>query len=126
MQVSTLVGIVAMVIAMVLYSIGAWGAFRAKKFSQKNAMFVLGGVVFDVIGTGAMFVSAGNSFVNDLHTWVALVAFFGMLVVGVVATWAVQKNKDELLARLSKWALAPWALWAFVFVWGFVTNMPRK
>jgi uncharacterized repeat protein (TIGR03987 family) len=121
-----MVGIVAMVVAMVLYSVGVWGAFRAKKLSQKNVMFVLAGVVFDVIGTGAMFVSAGNTFVNDLHTWVAMVAFFGMLILGIVGTWAVQKNKDELLAKLSKWALAPWVLWAFVFVWGFFQNMPRK
>jgi uncharacterized repeat protein (TIGR03987 family) len=126
MQVSTLVGIVAMVIAVVLYSIGVWGAFRAKRFSQKNVMFVVGGVVFDAIGTGAMFVSAGYAFKNDLHTWVALVAFFAMLLLGIVGTWAVQKNRDELLAKLSRWALAPWALWAVVFVWGFFTNMPRK
>jgi hypothetical protein len=125
MQVSTMVGIVAMIVAMILYSIGVWGAFRAKKFSQRSVMFILGGVVFDVIGTGGMFVSAGYTFVNDAHTWVALAAFFAMLAVGIVGTWAVQKSKDALLANLSKWALAPWALWAFVFVWGFILNMPR-
>jgi hypothetical protein len=126
MQVSTMVGIAAMIVAVVLYSIGVWGAFRAKKFSQKNVMFVLGGVVFDVIGTGGMFVSAGYKFVNDLHTYVALVAFFAMLAVGIVGAWAVQKKRDDLLTKLSKWALAPWALWAVVFVWGFYQNMPRK
>jgi len=123
---ATMVGILGMIVAMTLYSIGVWGAYRGKKFSQRNVMFILGGVIFDVIGTGGMFVTAGNTFVNDAHTWVALAAFFGMLAVGLIGTWAVQKKKDELLATLAKWALAPWALWAFVFVWGFYQNMPKK
>lgn len=125
MQPSTMVGILAMIVAMVLYSIGVWGAFRAKAFSQKHTLFVLGGVFFDVIGTGAMFVSAGYMFLNDAKTYVALVAFFAMLALGLVATWAVQKNMDDLRAKLATWALAPWALWAAVFVWGFVAKMPR-
>lgn len=125
MKPSTLIGIVGMLVAMVLYSIGAWGAFRGKRFTQKNVMFVLGGVIFDVIGTGGMFVTAGNRFlfdtpVNIVHTSAALVAFFGMLAVGILGTWAVQSKKDELLARLSRWAMAPWALWAIIFVWGML------
>jgi histidine ammonia-lyase len=28
-------------------------------------------------------------------------------------------NKDKMAASLSKLVLAPWALWALVFVWGF-------
>ena len=126
MKPATMVGILGMIVAMVLYSIGVWGAYRGKRFSQRNVMFVLGGVFFDVIGTGAMFVAAGYRFVNDVHTWVALAAFFAMLAVGLICTWAVQKNRDELLAKMSKWALAPWALWAFVFVWGFYQNMPKR
>jgi uncharacterized repeat protein (TIGR03987 family) len=120
-----MVGVLGMIVAMVLYSIGVWGAYRSKKFSQRNVMFILGGVVFDVIGTGGMFVTAGNRFLFDtpsniVHTTAALVAFFGMLAVGIVGTWAVQKNKDELLATLSRWALAPWTLWAVIFVWGML------
>jgi hypothetical protein len=122
---ATMIGVLGMLVAMVLYSIGVWGAYRSKKFSQRNVMFVLGGVVFDVIGTGGMFVTAGNRFLFDtpmniVHTTAALLAFFGMLTVGIVGTWAVQKNKDELLAVLSRWALAPWTLWAIIFVWGML------
>jgi len=121
----TMVGVLGMIVALVLYSIGVWGAYRSKKFSQRNVVFVLVGVVFDVIGTGGMFVAAGNRFLFDttfniVHTSAAFLALFGMLAVGLVGVWAVQKNKDELLATLSRWALAPWTLWAIIFVWGML------
>jgi len=121
----TMVGVLGMIVALVLYSIGVWGAYRSKKFSQRNVMFVLVGVVCDVIGTGGMFVAAGNKFLFDttfniVHTSAAFLALFGMLAVGIVGLWAVQKNKDELLATLSRWALAPWTLWAIIFVWGML------
>jgi len=126
---ATLVGVVGMIVALVLYSIGVWGAFRAKRFTQGRVMYVLGGVFFDVIGTGGMFVAAGNRLAfdtptNAAHTVAALVAFFAMLAVGVFGVWAVQAKKDEMLARLSRWALAPWALWLIVFVWGMLQR-PR-
>ena len=125
MKPETMVGVLGMIVALVLYSIGVWGAYRSKKFSQRNVMFVLVGVVFDVIGTGGMFVAAGNKFLfdttfNSVHTSAAFLALFGMLAVGIVGLWAVQKNKDELLATLSRWALAPWTLWAIIFVWGML------
>lgn len=125
MKPATMVGVLGMIVAMTLYSIGVWGAYRGKKFSQRNVMFILGGVIFDVIGTAGMFVTAGNTFLfsplpEAIHTIAAFVAFFGMLAVGLVGTWAVQKNKDALLAKLSMWALAPWAVWAALFVWGML------
>lgn len=117
----TLIGVVAMVVALVLYSIGVWGAFRAKKVSRRNVMFILGGLVFDVLGTVMMFITAGNRFLWEApHTWGALLAFLGMLIVGIVGLWALNAGKDEALAKLSRWALAPWTLWAVVFVWGML------
>ena len=125
MKPATLIGVLGMLVAMVLYSIGVWSAYRAKGFVQKSVMFIFGGVIFDVIGTGCMFVTAGNKFLfytplNIVHTSAALVAFFGMLAVGIFGVWAVQSKKDELLAKLSRWALAPWTLWAIIFVWGML------
>jgi uncharacterized membrane protein YiaA len=125
MKPEVMVGVLAVIVAMVLYSIGVWGAYRSKRFSQRNVMFILVGVVFDVIATGAMFVAAGNTFqfdttYNIVHTTIALLGFFGMLAVGLVGIWGVQKSKDELLAGLSRWALAPWALWAVSFVLGLL------
>ena len=121
MKPATLIGVAGMLVAMVLYSVGVWGAFRAKKVREQDVMFILGGVVFDVIGTGGMFVTAGNKFLwSAPHTWAAFVAFFGMLLVGIAGTWLISAHKDELVAKLSRWALAPWALWAAVFVCGML------
>lgn len=120
MKLSTIVGIVGMLAAMVLYSIGAWGAFRAKAVRRKDVYFLIGGVIFDIVGTMGMYVTAGNRFLWEApHTWAALVAFFGMALVAVFGLLAVGWNKDKLAGMLSKLVLAPWALWALVFVWGF-------
>jgi hypothetical protein len=122
---ATMIGVLGTIVAIVLYSIGVWGAYRRKRFSTRDLLFIVGGLVFDVIGTGGMFVTAGNRFLvdtplNALHTAVAFLAFFGMLAAALVGLWAVRANKDELLANLSRWALAPWTLWAIVFVWGML------
>jgi hypothetical protein len=122
----TLIGIVAMVAAMILYSIGVWGAFRAKKVSRRTVIFLVSGAVFDILGTAMMYLAAGGRFLwESPHTWVAMAALVGMLAAAIVAAWAVG-GKDELLVKLSRWMLAPWALWAVVFVWGFFQNMPKK
>ena len=120
MKPETIVGIVSMLVAMVLYSMGAWGAFKAKTLRKKDVLFLIGGVIFDTLGTGAMWVAAGGRFLTDLHTMVALVAYFLMLLLTVVGLWAVGWAKDKLAGTLAKFVLAPWALWALVFVWGFL------
>lgn len=121
MKIETLVGIAGMLVAMVLYSIGSWGAFRAKVMRKKDVLFLIGGVLFDVIGTGGMYVAAGNKFLmDDPHTWAALVAFFAMVLVSILGLWAVGWKKDRLATTLSRFVLAPWGLWALVFVWGFL------
>lgn len=121
MKPETLVGIVGMLVALVLYSIGSWGAFRAKSMRKNDVLFLIGGVLFDMIGTGGMYVAAGNKFLWDAaHTWGALLAFFLMVIVAILGLWAVGWKKDALSKRLASVVLGPWAIWAIVFVWGFL------
>lgn len=120
MKPEVIVGILGAVVAMVLYSIGAWGAFRAKAMRRRDVYFLIGGVIFDMIATGGMWVAAGGKFLADLHTFVALTAYFLMLLTAIVGLFAIGWKRESLAAGLSKWVLAPWALWAAVFVWGFL------
>jgi len=121
-----MVGIAGMLVAMVLYSMGVWGAFRAKQMRKNDVLFLIGGVLFDIIGTGGMWYAAGGKFLSDAHTLVALVAFFLMLLSAILGLWAVGWGKEKLSATLSRWMLAPWALWAIVFVWGFLQNGMKR
>jgi len=127
--VNIIVGNVALIIALALYSIGVWGAFRAKAFSGKHLAMLWLGVAFDAVATFMMAISAGGSLqwdtpANKLHTALALAAFFGM--VGVAAAVSPLKASEKARTMLTRVAVAPWALWLGVYVWGMLTRMPRR
>jgi hypothetical protein len=125
MPVNIIVGLVALLVALVTYSIGTWGAFRAKAVSAKHLLMLWIGVAFDVLATVMMGLQSGGLDLSPKglwHTVFALAAFFGMLAVAAVGTWAQRAGRDDILARLSRWVLAPWALWVIVFLWGMATR----
>jgi hypothetical protein len=127
--VNIIVGNVALIIALVLYSVGVWGAFRAKAFSGKHHTMIWVGVCFDILATLMMSISAGGSLqwdtpANKLHTAVALAAFLGM--VGVASAVSPLKVSAKASKALTRWAVAPWALWIGVYVFGMATKIPRR
>jgi len=87
------------------------------------------GVAFDAVATFMMAISAGGSLqwdtpANKLHTALALAAFFGM--VGVASAVSPLKLNEKARTALTRVAIAPWALWVGVYVWGMITRMPRR
>jgi hypothetical protein len=118
LPVNIIVGILSLLVALVLYSIGAWGAFRAKTVRVIHLGFLWAGFVFDVIATAMMAIQAGG-LVPDLHTLLALV---GMLACALLGVWAHRAGKAQVGATLSRWVLAPWVVWVFVFVWGMASR----
>jgi hypothetical protein len=129
MPVNIIVGNVALIVALVLYSIAVWGAFRAKAYSTKHLVMIWVGVAFDVVATLMMAISAGGSLqwdtpANQLHTGFALAAYLGMVMVASAAP--PLKANGRCSALLTKIAIAPWALWIGVYVWGMATKIPRR
>ena len=126
MPVNIVIGLIALLVALVLYSMGAWGAFRAKGITSRQVTYVWVGFVFDVLATAMMAISSHGLDLVPLshlvHTVVAFVAMFGMLAAAIVGMRAVSKGDDALRASVARWVLAPWALWIVVFVWGMVTR----
>ena len=127
--INIIVGNIALIVALALYSFGVWGAFRAKAFSGKHLTMMWLGVVFDVIATLMMAISAGGSLqwdtpANKLHTALALAAFFGM--VGVASAVSPLKANGRCRTLLTRIAVAPWALWLGVYVWGMATRLPKR
>jgi uncharacterized repeat protein (TIGR03987 family) len=121
MPVNVLIGIFAIIIALVLYSIGVWRCMRAKSMQPRSLSFLWAGFVFDVLATAMMVLQAGG-LQNDLHTILALVAMFGMLAAALLGTWAYRQGQTKLSSLVARWVLAPWAVWAFVFVWGMISR----
>jgi hypothetical protein len=142
MQPTVIAGLVFMLAALVMYSLGVWGAFRKKGASKRHVMFLWIGVACDVLGTLMMMMQAPDKvtanlatnpafymmtaplgaytlvFVNDLKTKLALVALPAMAVFAGLATYASKAGREAMAKTLSRVILAPWALWVVVFLMG--------
>ncbi len=119
MPVNIMIGMLALLVALVLYSGGTGGAFRRKGLSRKHVLIIWIGVAFDVVATAMMAIQAGG-LVNDVHTYLAFIGIGGMAAVAGVGTWALAQDREATLQSLSRIVLAPWAVWLFVFVWGMI------
>jgi hypothetical protein len=137
-------------VALVLYSIGVGGAFRRKGATRSQLVLLWVGVAFDVLATLMMAIqptssvatnlAANPSFyivtagmgtttlvlINDLKTYLALLGMAGMVVGAAFATAAFRKHDAKAALSVSRWIVAPWALWVAVFVYGIATRMPRR
>ena len=130
MPINIVIGLIALLVALVLYSLGTWGAFRAKAFQRKHVTYIWIGFAFDVLATAMMAIAAGGLDLSPLpdllHTIVAFVGMFGMLAVAIVGSRALSAANDAMLRSLSRWAIAPWAVWVFVFVWGMLARGSQR
>ena len=126
MPLNIVVGLVALLVALVFYSIGTWGAFRSGAVTRRHVTYLWIGFAFDVLATAMMAIAAGgldlSPLADLLHTVVAFLGMFGMLAVAVVGSRALARGSSTALARLSRWVVAPWAIWVFVFVWGMISR----
>ena len=150
MPVTILAGLLFVLVALVMYSLGAWGAFRRKGATKSSVRFLWIGFVFDVLATLMMAlqptatvqanVATNPSFyllvigfgttslilLNNLKTYLALLAMAGMLGAAIFSGIALKSGDAGKNMRMSRVVLAPWALWAIVFVFGLVENMPKR
>lgn len=126
MPATIVVGLVALIVALIIYTMGSVGAFRSKSITRRHVTYLWIGVGFDVLATAMMAIDAGGLAVEPLadllHTIVAFVALLGMVDIAAGGTWAIGKGNDKMRATIAKWALVPWALWVFVFLWGMVVR----
>jgi uncharacterized membrane protein len=124
--VNIIIGLVALLVALVLYSMGSWGAFRAKTISSRQVTYLWIGFGFDVLATSMMAIAAGGLDLTPmsdlLHTVAAFVVMFGMLAMAVVGGRAIAAANDSLRATVAKWILVPWVLWVVMFVWGLLSR----
>ena len=121
MPVNIMIGILALVIALVLYTMAVWQAFRSKGLKPKQLYLLWTGFVFDVIATAMMAIEAGG-IQRDLHTAVAFIGMFGMLAAAAIGTWAQSNRKDDVLASVARLVAIPWVVWVVVFVWGMASR----
>jgi len=123
MPVTVMIGILALFVALILYTMAVWQAFRSKTLKPKQLYFLWIGFGFDVLATSMMAIRAGG-IQHDLHSIIAFIGMFGMLAAVAVGTWAYAKRNQSVLAAVAKWIVVPWVLWVAVFVWGMISRGP--
>ena len=119
MPFNIIVGLLALLVALVLYTIAVWAAFVAKRVKVWHVVALWAGVAFDMLATGMMALQIGG-FAADLHTLLAMLVWAGMVAVSAVATRALVKSDVALSAKVARWSTVPWLLWVAVLVWGMV------
>jgi hypothetical protein len=125
MPLNIIVGLIALLVALVLYTIASVGAFRAKRITRAHVVMLWAGVLFDVLATLMMAIQIGG-FGRDLHTVLAVLAWAGMTAGAGFATWATVASDERIGALTARWLLAPWALWVLVFVYGLVERGAKR
>lgn len=129
MPVTVIVGLLALLLALIHYSIGVWTAFRRKGFGRLQVWTLWLGVFFDIAATVSMGWTVGGLDLSTKglpHTVLALIAFLGMLLVAIVGEMSYVRKDEALGARWSRYAIAPWVFWVAVFLWGLATRMPSR
>jgi hypothetical protein len=150
MPITILAGTLFVVAALVLYTIGAIGAFRKKGASKRDLMLLWLGFGFDVLGTAVMAVQTtaavtaklvtnasayiftlplgGTTVVleNGVSTYLALLGMLGMLVVIILTARAAASKDDKTARTMSRVIFAPWVIWVVSFVMMTVEKMPKR
>jgi hypothetical protein len=126
MPINIIVGLLALLVAVTLYTIGTWSAFRAKTFTRRTLIMLWVAAFFDVVATEAMALQYGGLDLRPgvpfWHTVLALLVMAGMIATVAVASWAVAGGREGLTTKCARWIPLPWALWVAVFVWGLLTR----
>lgn len=130
MPINIIVGLVALLVALVLYTVATFSALRRKGFAVRQVAMLWVGLVFDALATVMMGLSIGGLDLRPgaplLHTVLALLAMAGMFVGACVGTYAMVSGDDGVGRTMSRLLVAPWALWVAVFVWGMLTRGPVR
>jgi len=129
MPLNIVVGLVALFVALVLYSIASWGAFRAKSITKWQVILLWVGFAFDTLATAMMAIQARGldlaPLSHMLHTILAFVAMAGMLVAAIMSGRALA-GSDTGKAGVARWILAPWAFWVILFLWAMISRAPAR
>ena len=122
MPVNVIVGLLSLLLAFILYTVGTWTAFRRKGFGVLQVATLWLGFALDVTATVSMAWRIGGldfaTPAGALHTTLALLVMAGMAISAAVGTYAWSKQDGQLGAKMARLIPLPWALWLLMFLWG--------
>jgi uncharacterized repeat protein (TIGR03987 family) len=114
--------IVAMILALALYSIGVWGEKLVGRLQPWQLWFFWSGFACDATGTTLMGRMAGK-FILELHGLTGLTAILLMALHAVWASAALALKQERVITHFHRFSVAVWTLWLIPFFTGMVLAM---
>ena len=114
--------IVAMILALTLYSIGVWGEKLVGRLRPWQLWFFWLGFACDTTGTTLMGRIAGK-FDLDVHGLTGLAAILLMALHAAWATVALALKQERVITHFHRFSVTVWTLWLIPFVTGLVLAM---
>jgi uncharacterized repeat protein (TIGR03987 family) len=114
--------IVAMTVALTLYTIGVWSEHLARYLKPWHLLFFWGGLLFDAVGTEMMHLLAGGQFDLSLHSLTGTVALLLMAAHALWATIVLIRHRKQELENFHRLSLAVWIFWLIPYGTGVVLN----
>jgi len=116
-----LFSIIAMMSALIFYSIGVWGEKISGRLSLANVIFFWIGFSFDTVGTTIMGIISG-SFQANIHGITGLLAIILMFIHALWATIVLAKKQEGLIVKFHRFSIIVWLIWLIPFGTGIVLN----
>jgi uncharacterized repeat protein (TIGR03987 family) len=117
--VSTLLhySVVAMILALILYSIGVWGEKLVGRLQPWQLWFFWLGLACDTTGTTLMGRLAGK-FMLDVHGLTGLAAIVLMALHAAWASAALALKQERVITHFHRFSVTVWTLWLIPFFSG--------
>jgi uncharacterized repeat protein (TIGR03987 family) len=119
-----IIAIVAIVSALVCYTIGVWSEKFAGRLKSWHLVFFWIGLVCDTTGTTLMGLIAGKMDF-DLHGITGVLAIVLMMAHAVWAVVVLLLKREKVLQNFHKFSVAVWAIWLVPFLSGMLGAMAR-
>ena len=114
--------IVAIVSALICYSIGVWSEKFQGMLKSWHLVFFWIGFGFDTTGTTLMgFMSSGIDF--NIHAVTGIIAILLMAFHAVWATVVLARKNLDAARRFHRFSIFVWTVWLIPFFTGMILNM---
>lgn len=122
MNTTFIIAVVAIISALVFYTIGVWSEKFAGRLKPWHLILFWIGFVFDTTGTTLMGNLAGK--INfDIHGITGALAIILMLGHALWATIVLLKKQEKWIEKFHKFSIVVWLVWLVPFFTGMINAM---
>jgi uncharacterized repeat protein (TIGR03987 family) len=119
-----LVAIIAMISALLLYTVGVWSERIAGRLKTWHLVLFWIGFIFDTTGTTLMGQIAGKMDF-DLHGITGALAIILMLSHAIWASVVLRQKNEKAIVNFHKFSILVWLVWLVPFFTGMAGAMIR-